>query len=156
MLPSCSTAENKVEKADPVESNIKMYSHIWDEVINNGKMELINDSNFVKDVRFKMKPADVVGIDSAKAYYNNFIVGFSERKFTIVDIFGQGDKLVKYWNFKGKHTGDFFGIPATGKMVDIDGATIVKMNNGKIEQEQDFVDNMDMMTQLGLMPEPGK
>ena len=30
------------------------------------------------------------------------------------------------------------------------------MSNGKIAQEQDFFDNMDMMTQLGLMPEPGK
>jgi steroid delta-isomerase-like uncharacterized protein len=156
LLPSCHSPEIKVEKEDQVATNIKMYSNVWDQIINKGNTALFNDSNFVKDVRFKMKPADVVGIDSAMAYYNNFLVGFSERQFTIKDIFGQGDKLVKYWNFKGKHTGEFFGIPATGKMVDLDGATIVLMRDGKIAQEQDFVDNMDLMTQLGLMPEPGK
>src|SRR5438477_351890 len=30
-----------------------------------------------------------------------------------------GNKLVKHWNFKGTHTGTFFGIPATDKKVDI-------------------------------------
>ena len=117
---------------------------------------MINDSNFAIDVRFKMKPADVVGIDSARAFYANFITGFSNIKFTIVDVFGQGEKLVKQWNFKGKHTGDFFGIPATGKDVNLDGSTIVLMKNGKIAEEQDFYDNMDFMTQLGLMPAPGQ
>ncbi|MEP6700092.1 MAG: ester cyclase [Bacteroidota bacterium] len=144
------------EKSDPVDANIKAYSHVWDEIMNKGKTELFNDSNFTKDVRFHMKPADVVGIDSAKAYYNQFLTGFSNIVFTMKDVFGQGDKLVKHWNFKGTHTGLFFGIPATGKAVDLDGATIVKMTNGKIAEEQDFFDNMDFMTQLGLVPEPGK
>ena len=49
-----------------------------------------------------------------------------------VDAFGQGNKIVKHWNFKGTHTGDFFGISATGKTVDIAGVTLVKMKDGKI------------------------
>lgn len=141
---------------DSVATNIKAYSHTWDEIMNRGKLELINDSNFSKEVIFHMKPANVVGIDSAKAYYGNFLTGFSGIQFTIKDIFGQGDKLVKYWNFKGKHTGVFFGIPPTGKSVDLDGTTLVRMANGKIAEEQDFFDNMDLMTQLGLMPAAGK
>lgn len=157
LLIACSPKEKTVSaKADPVDANIKMYVHVWDEIMNKGKTELFNDSNFAKDVRFHMKPADVVGIDSAKAYYSQFLTGFSKIVFTMKDVFGQGDKLVKHWNFKGTHTGLFFGIPATGKAVDIDGATIVKMSNGKIAEEQDFFDNMDFMTQLGLMPAQGK
>lgn len=155
IFTACSSSE-KEKAADPVAANIKMYSHVWDEIMNKGKTELFNDSNFTTDVRFKMKPADVVGIDSARAFYSNFLTGFSNIKFTIVDVFGQGEKLVKQWNFKGKHTGDFFGIPATGKDVDLDGSTIVLMKNGKIAAEQDFFDNMDLMTQLGLIPTPGQ
>jgi steroid delta-isomerase-like uncharacterized protein len=133
-----------------------MYSQVWDEIMNKGKLELFNDSNFTKDVVMHASPTDVVGIDSARAYYSQFITGFSEIQFTIKDVFGQGDKLVKYWNFKGKHTGSFFGIPATGKSVDLDGTTLVRMQDGKIAEERDFYDNMVFMTQLGLMPEPGK
>jgi steroid delta-isomerase-like uncharacterized protein len=97
-------------------------------------------------------PADVVGIDSARAYYANYLTGFSDVAFTIKDIFGMGNKLVKHWNFKGTHTGVFFGIPATNKKVDIDGVTLVRMEDGKIAEEKDFLDNLEFMQQLGLIP----
>jgi steroid delta-isomerase-like uncharacterized protein len=95
---------------------------------------------------------DVVGIDNARAMYANYVIGFSNIKFTIVDVFGQGDKLVKHWDFKGKHTGTFFGIPATGKDVEVEGVTLVRMQDGKIAEEQDFFDNLSFMQQLGLIP----
>jgi uncharacterized protein len=152
-LIGCTAAEKTTPvKEDPVESNIKAYAHVWDEIMNKGKLEMFNDSNFVADVVMHSSPTDVVGIDSMKAYYANFLTGFTDIEFTIKDIFGQGDKLVKYWNFKGNHTGDFFGIPATGKPVDLDGTTLVRMSNGKIAEEQDFYDNLDFFTQLGLIP----
>jgi len=140
-------AEQKSEGA-----NIKMYTHVWDEIINKGKLDMFNDSNFTKDVVMHSSPKDAVGIDSARAYYANYLTGFSKITFTIKDVFAQGDKLAKYWNFKGTHTGVFFGIPPTGKTVSLDGTTLVRMSNGKIAEERDFFDNLDFMTQLGLMP----
>lgn len=144
------------EKEDPVAANIKMYTHVWDEIINKGKLDMFNDSNFTKDVVMHASPNDIVGIDSARAYYANYLTGFSNITFIIKDVFGQGEKLVKQWNFKGTHTGNFFGIPATGKKVSLDGVTLVRMSNGKIAEERDFFDNMDFMMQLELMPPAGK
>lgn len=141
---------------DTVSANIKAYSHTWDEIMNRRKMEMFNDSNFNKDVVLRATPTDVAGLENFKAYYANFMTGFSDIRFTIKDIFGQGNKLVKHWNFKGKHTGSFFGIPATGKMVNIDGTTLVRMENGKIAEERDFFDNLEFMVQLGQIPGAGK
>jgi ketosteroid isomerase-like protein len=56
--------------------------------------------------------------------------------------------------FKGKHTGDFIGIPATNKMVDLAGVALLEMKNGKIAQEEDFMDNMMFMGQLGVLSDP--
>jgi len=153
LLFSCSSPEKtETAKPDPVEANIKMYTHVWDEIINKGKLEMFNDSNFTKDVVMHASPSDVVGIDSARAYYANYLTGFSNVTFTIKDVFGQGEKLVKHWNFSGTHTGLFFGIPATGKKVNIDGVTLVRMSNGKIAEERDFFDNLEFSQQLGLIP----
>ncbi len=146
-----SNPETEITKTDSVEANIKMYTHVWDEIINNGKLDLFNDSNFTRDVVMHTNP-DIVGIDSARAYYANYLTGFSHITFTIKDVFGQGNKIVKHWNFSGTQTGDFFGIPATGKHVSIDGVTLVRMQNGKIAEERDFIDNLDLMMQLGQMP----
>jgi steroid delta-isomerase-like uncharacterized protein len=97
-------------------------------------------------------PGDnIIGIEGTKNYYGNFLTGFSDAEFTFVDIFGQGDKLVKHWNFKGTHDGDFFGIPPTGKSLNLYGTTLILMEDGKIKQEQDFFDNLDMLTQLGVI-----
>lgn len=131
-----------------------MYTETWDEIINKGNLALFNDTRFDKNITLIMSPENVIGVENVKAFYANYITGFSNIGFTIVDVFGQGDKIVKHWNFKGKHTGDFFGIPATGKSVDIDGITLVKMKNGKIAREQDFMDNLAFMQQLGLMSNP--
>ena len=73
------------------------------------------------------------------------------KNFTFVDLFGQGDKLVKHWNFKGTHDGEMFGIPPTNNKVDISGTTVVLMKDGKVLQEQDFFDNYSFLMQLGLL-----
>ncbi|GAA4816723.1 ester cyclase [Litoribaculum gwangyangense] len=138
---------------DPtVEKNIKVYTNTWDEIVNQGKLDLINESNFSTDITMISQPENIVGIEDFKAYYSNFITGFSDIKFTVLDVLGQGDQVVKHWKFEGKHTGDFFGIPATGKSVNVEGATIAKMKDGKILQEQDFMDNLIFMEQLGIDP----
>ena len=154
-LMACNNPKNETSKettVDSVAANIKMYTNVWDDIINKRMLDKFNDSNFTTNVVMHASPADVVGIDSARAYYANYLTGFSDVSFTIKDVFGMGNKLVKHWNFKGTHTGLFFGIPATNKKVDIDGVTLVRMENGKIAEERDFLDNLEFMQQLGLIP----
>ncbi|WP_081988150.1 ester cyclase [Psychroserpens jangbogonensis] len=136
------------------ESNIKMYAQVWDDIMNKGQIDNINPKYFDANITAISSPENIVGIENFKAYYQNFITGFSDIDFTVVDVFGQGDNIVKHWNFKGKHTGEFFGIPATNRSVDIQGVTLVKMKDGKISQEQDFMDNTVFMQQLGLLSNP--
>ncbi|MFO8148514.1 MAG: ester cyclase [Gillisia sp.] len=137
-----------------LDKNLKMYTQVWDDIVNKGQIDQISTKNFDENIVMISKPENIAGIEAFKAYYQNFLTGFSNIKFTVEEILGSGNKIVKHWNFKGNHTGDFFGIPATGKPVDISGVTIAKMKNGKIAQEQDFMDNMAFMQQLGLVSNP--
>lgn len=136
------------------EKNIEMYSRVWDEIVNDGEIDKINNVSFAENVVMVTSPENIVGIDAFKAYYQNFLTGFSDISFDIINVFGQDDNVVKHWRFQGKHTGDFFGIPATGRNVDVEGVTLVKMENGKIAEEHDFMDNMDFLGQLGLISDP--
>jgi steroid delta-isomerase-like uncharacterized protein len=148
----CDACVKSGEENKQLADNLKMYETTWDEIINKRKIDMINDKNFTSDITMIAKPENVVGIDAFKKHYDNFLTGFSEISFTVTDIFGKDDKIVKHWNFKGKHTGDFFGIAPTGKDVNISGVTLVKMKDGKIAQEHDFYDNMEFMQQLGVIP----
>jgi steroid delta-isomerase-like uncharacterized protein len=147
-LFACKSEADKNEKI--AQDNIKFYSKVWDEVINEGKISVL-DSAYAPDVVLHTVP-ETKGAANAKAYYANYVTGFSDREFTVKETFAQGNKLTKYWVFKGKHTGDFFGIPATGKTISVEGCTIATIINGKITEERDFFDNLEFLRQLGLMP----
>lgn len=147
-----SECENLKVANEKLAENLKNYQTTWDEIINKGKLDMIDQKMFEDNVVLVSSPNNIVGIEAFKEYYKNFLVGFSDIKFTVVDAFGQDDKIVKHWKFEGKHTGEFFGIPATGKDVNVEGVTLVKMKNGKIAQERDFMDNLEFMQQLGIIP----
>ena len=139
--------ENESEK---LSENSSTYEMVWEKFFN-GDMEIINSDYFTEDVKVVLPGDDLVGIEAFKNYYGNYVNGFSDAELIFVDLFGEGDKLVKHWNFKGTHDGDFFGIPATGSKVDLSGTTLILMEDGKIKQEHDFFDNLDFYRQLGLM-----
>jgi steroid delta-isomerase-like uncharacterized protein len=144
-LVACKSDADKNEKIG--QDNIKFYSKVWDEVINEGKVSVL-DTAYAPNVVLHTVP-EIKGAANAKAYY---VTGFSNREFIVKETFAQGNKLTKYWIFKGKHTGDFFGIPATGKTINVEGCTIATIVNGKITEERDFFDNLEFLRQLGLMP----
>jgi predicted ester cyclase len=131
-----------------IEANIKMYVSTWDHIFNNGgDIDYINNTYFDKDVRLKNQKEEVssTGIEGFKAHYNVYHTMFSDIKFTFIDVWGQGDNIVKHWNFKGI-------ARDSGKLMDLSGVTLVKMKDGKIIEEQDFDDNLWFMQQLGAMP----
>lgn len=137
------------QKTDLATKNIKNYNHVWDVVINEGRISIL-DTAYAENAMLHTTPA-TMGKANCIAYYNNYITGFSNRQFTVKESIAQGNKVVKYWNFKGKHTGSFFGIPATNKEVNVIGCTIATIVNAKITEEQDFMDNLEFFRQLGLM-----
>ncbi len=124
-----------------------MYQNVWNSFLA-GDTSVVNNKNFTEDVVIVTSNGDLVGIDACKEFYLNYLNGFSDIEWTIVDAFGQGNKLIKHWNFKGKHTGDFFGIPATGNSLNLSGTTIVTMREGRIAKEHDFFDMKSMLDQL--------
>tara|TARA_B100001057_G_scaffold491887_1_gene583117 strand:+ start:190 stop:705 length:516 start_codon:yes stop_codon:yes gene_type:complete len=157
IIISCDTKPNQectdlANESSKVKSNIELYSKVWDTAINGRNIEIINLDNFDENIKTITADGDVKGIEAFKTYYNNYLTGFSDAEFNIIDVFGQGDKIVKYWSFKGTHDGDFFGIPATGKKVNLIGTTLVLMKDGRVLQEQDFFDNYSLLGQLGLIP----
>jgi len=147
---SCKNPSNNNKMASgslQLEKDLEMYQNVWNSFLA-GDTSVVNNKNFTEDVVIVTSNGDLVGIDACKEFYLNYLNGFTDIEWTIVDAFGQGNKLIKHWNFKGKHTGDFFGIPATGNSLNLSGTTIVTMREGRIAKEHDFFDMKSMLDQL--------
>ena len=153
LITSCGSppADSKTKKIisdqEQLEKDIAMYQDTWLRFLN-GETSVVNEERFQEDVVVVTSQGDLVGIEACKKHYMNFLTGFSNIEFTIPEVIGQGNRLVKHWNFKGTHTGDFFGMPASGNKLNLSGTTLVTIRDGKIAKEHDFFDMMSMVSQL--------
>ncbi|MFE3181685.1 ester cyclase [Streptomyces violascens] len=62
----------------------------------------------------------------------------------------EGDDVVTLWTWKATHTGDFQGLPATGKQVTMTGTTIFRFKNDRIQEGWWHYNVMGLMKQLGI------
>jgi len=136
---------------DQVEDNIKMYTNVWDEILNKGNIDII-DTHFASNYVNKTVSSTVNGQAEAKEFFGAFLTGFSDINFVVDEIFGVDDRVVKIWTFNGTHTGEFAGIPATGNKITLKGVSVARIVDGKIAEELDYMDDLGFLQQLGVIP----
>jgi steroid delta-isomerase-like uncharacterized protein len=135
-------------------SNKDTTRRFYDEVINQGKLDLIDElvsSDFVEHEEF---PGLGNTREAVKGFFTMFRSAFPDMKFTMEDILEDGDKIVVRAMITGTHKGEFMGIPATGKSVRVQAIDMVRFENGKMMEHWGATDTAGMMEQLGVMPTP--
>ncbi len=66
----------------------------------------------------------------------------------IIDIVGEGDRLVIRFNFTGTHKGDFLGFPASGANLKFEGMIMRRFENEKIAEDWDYFDFPTVVSQI--------
>jgi predicted ester cyclase len=102
----------------------------------------------------EMVPA---GIEGAVAANEGTFSFFSDRRTEILEIFGDGDRVVSHVRMTGTNDGGitWAGVPANGKPVDVDWIQISRhADDGTIQETWAQMDIPKMMIQVGAMPAP--
>ena len=81
---------------------------------------------------------------------------FPDYHSTVEDQIAEGDEVVTRFSSQGTHQGEFLGIAPTGNRVRVTGIDIARVEEGKIVESWSEADMLGMMTQLGVIPEPGQ
>ena len=94
---------------------------------------------------------DTMGMDAMRRDIGMWRGGF-DFTFDIEDQISQGDRVSTRWTWRGTQTGEFMGLPATGKNVVMTGATLFRCNEeGKIVEGWWQYDRLGLMAQLGAL-----
>ena len=84
-----------------------------------------------------------------------FAVGaFSDWSHEVHAQYADGDVVITRLTGRGKHTGDFLGLPATGRDVTMDGIAIHRVVDGKVVEHWGQVDAAGLLMQMGAIPPP--
>jgi steroid delta-isomerase-like uncharacterized protein len=94
-------------------------------------------------------PPDVPSsIDGAIAFRQLIAAGFPDMSQTLDEVIEQGDTVASRWSSTAKHTGEFMGIPATNKKVEVKGISFYKVRDDKVAETWNMVDFAGLMEQL--------
>ena len=145
----------KGEKTISVEQN-KALARKLIEVMNTGNLSLVDE----------IMPADFIDHEEAaglpptrdgfKLAVNMLRGGMPDFNAVINDAVAEGDRVVFRMTWNGTQTGEFLGMPASGKSVSVNVIDIFRIVEGKIVEHWGVMDMMALMQQLGAVPAPGQ
>jgi predicted ester cyclase len=97
-------------------------------------------------------PGIAAGAEGVRQQFDGFRAAFAGFRAEILDQIAEGDKVVTYKVFRGVHSGEFAGVPPTGREVEIAVIDIVRLVDGRIAEHWNVVDRLGLLAQLGALP----
>ena len=125
------------------------------ELINAGDIDGFGE--FLADdfVEHEETPGLAPTKEGVLEFFSMYRAAFPDLRFDPEDVIASGDKVVVRVRATGTNTGDFMGMPATGKSMDIQLIDIVRFDEDGLGHEHwGVADVMTMMQQLGVVPTP--
>jgi predicted ester cyclase len=140
-----------------LEDNKRIVARFVEELWNERKLE-VADAIFDEDCHTHQLQSGQPVIASprdpaaAKAEVTDWLSGFSNLKFTVEQMFADRDRIISQLAMDGTQTGQWMGIPPTGKRVNIRMITIHRIRKGKIIEDWVLVEWLGLLQQLGALP----
>jgi steroid delta-isomerase-like uncharacterized protein len=124
----------------------------FSEVMSEGKTEVIDElcsPDFVDNNPFPGTSPDLAGI---KDFVAQIRAAFPDLQMTADDLIVEGDRLAVRSTMRGTHEGDFMGIAASGKKVEVSNFDFVRFENDQAAEHWGAIDTGALMEQLGVAP----
>jgi steroid delta-isomerase-like uncharacterized protein len=81
-----------------------------------------------------------------------FATGFPGYTFEIDDQIAQGDLVFNRITWRGVHGGEFAGVPATGRPIELRGINMFKVKDGRVVEQRVELDFFGLLQQIGAIP----
>ena len=81
-----------------------------------------------------------------------FVTSFPDLKATTSELIAEDDKVVGLMTATGTHTGEFMGIPASGKSFTMSEIHVVRIVEGLAVEHWGVTDDLSTTQQIGAIP----
>jgi steroid delta-isomerase-like uncharacterized protein len=90
-----------------------------------------------------------IGSEGFKQSLSAQFKAFPDMQAKIEHIVAENDLVVVFLNFTGTHKREFQGMPPTNKKINIRSADLYRIENEKIVEHWDVVDQLNLLQQIG-------
>lgn len=140
----------EINNMNLLDENKIIITRYFEEVWNKGKLDVLEELLSPEYINHNPGTANPKpGPDGLKPIVTAIRTGFPDLKYIIKRMVVREDQVAVLVTMTGTHKGDFFGIPATGKTINVDQMQIERIVDGKIVEHWRVTDDLSMMSQLG-------
>ena len=125
----------------------------WEEVFPACDVAALDDLVAEDLIAHGARPGEPPGIEGVRRTMLWLGRVFSEQRWEIHHVIGDGDLVAVHATHHARHTGELMGIPPTNHVVAYDYVHILRFREGKAVEHWSVRDDMTLMRQLGVMPE---
>lgn len=94
-------------------------------------------------------------IEGARNAFTYALTAFTDFSHSVDEQWGEGDTVISRITGRGKHTGEFLGVPPSGNEVVMEGIAVHRVVDGKIVEHRAQIDALGLLIQMGAVPPPG-
>lgn len=126
---------------------------IWEEIFPQGDAEGLAEVIHPDSFDHMSPPGAPQGFEDVKRtmFWLNGV--FSNQRWEIHQVIGDGDMAAVYCTLHADHTGDLMGIPASGRRIKQPYVHILRFQDGKAIERWGVRDDLALMRQLGVIPD---
>jgi len=92
------------------------------------------------------------GREANRSFWAAFFTALPDLTATAEDVVISGDRVVGRFVYRGTHAGEFMGIPASGKRVEMRSIDIWRVQNGMFAEHWDELNTLQLLQQMGALP----
>ena len=136
-----------------LKAQVKPLVQFYEEVINQGRLEVLDEiyaENYVNHIAPHGLNSGAAGVKKLIAAQKK---AFPDWHITVDYWIQQGNKNIVKWTLEGTHTGEYCGIPPSGKHFKITGVDIETIVDGKITEHDGAEDMLSLLQQIGAVKE---
>jgi predicted ester cyclase len=119
-----------------------------EEIFPNGDVAALAQVVHPEVVNHEAPPGAPQGLDGMTQAMLRLKGAFSERRYELHQVIGEGDTVVIYCTFHARHTGEFLGLPPTNRPFAVRQVHIVRFQDGKGIEHWAVRDDAALMRQL--------
>ena len=161
--PSPSTARPAAAVADPHDPSLvagheRAVAWVYETALSRGDVSLVAEHiapDFLDHPPAQPFEVATTGPRAITDTVSGFRTAFPDLAVAVESTVAEGDSIAVRARWTGTQRGSFFGIPPTGRSIDVESIDIFRVDRGQLVERFGIWNVIEFMGQLGLVPAGG-
>ena len=136
-----------------MDTNPQQLAETYVVMLNTHKPDLVDW--FVAEDYHNHNPFVADGREANRQFWTAFFAALPDLSATMEDLVISGDRVVGRFVYRGTHTGELMGIPASGNQVEMRSIDIWRVADGMFIEHWDELNLLEVFQQIGVLPPLG-